>query len=161
MTKFRRTILACIAALVVSPVPQALATSWPIAPVYLDVNNRPTLYDPQPWLHSNGTNLWCPQTRTGSYGSSFFVQPQAWVNYGGTCNGQWGQPANWLRATASSYFANGGVIASQTIWNTTNQWSVTAAVPYNSSAGAYVASATIKDATHSYQFSQCWGTCGT
>jgi hypothetical protein len=159
VNRLRRLAAAFVSVVVISQmtVAPAFAVNWPIPMVWMPVNNR---YDPQPWMHSNGVNLWCPIAQAGTYGNSFIVQPQTWVNYGSTCNGQWPQPAGRLRATAISYRSNGVVIATSTQTNPANTWTVTAAVSYSGIATAYVASATISDQSNAYQFSRCWGVCG-
>jgi hypothetical protein len=158
----RRRILAVVTILVVSqfPTKSVSAISWPIPATFIPANNRS---DPQPWLHSNGSNLWCPKTLTGSFGSAFFTQAQSLVNFGGTCNAFWGAnaPAGRLRAFASRF--NGTMLAQQsTVFSAFNQSAVTASVTHVNSANvAYGSSSTIKDATNSYQFSACFGSCGS
>lgn len=69
-------------------------------------------------------NTWCPKSYDGTYASAYFTQTISYVNYGGTCNAQWGYPpAGTLRAAVNEYGAGGAVYFGGTGWqyNTASQ----------------------------------------
>lgn len=92
-----------------------------------------------PANYGNGVNVWCINQRNGSYGSSFFVHTESWVNYGGTCNGQWGRPAGDLKSRVLGY--NGGSLLSNSGWvdNAANAHTVQADVLHLASVNIYKA----------------------
>ena len=92
-----RRLLAIAAALTFLPISTGTAEAepWPIAP------HSETVISPTGWYGTS--NTWCGVLYEGSYGTAYFAQSQAWVNYGGTCNAQWGRPANRLRARVRTF----------------------------------------------------------
>lgn len=125
-----RVALAVMTAItVMAPISASADTAWPL-PVW---NTRAF----GPTLRSDGAR-WCGQSYGGSYGSSMFYQTEAWVNYGGTCNAQWGQPAGRLTARLTAWTAGSYVNSySGKKTNSSNSWYVQATVPRQSGDSRY------------------------
>lgn len=104
------------------------ATQWPI-PVASYRKFGPDLRSDGAW--------WCGYQQNGSYGASFFGHTMSYVNFGGQCNAQWGQPAGKLWSRAQAF--QGTVVVAQSAWtpNAANAWSVQATVPRVASATKY------------------------
>lgn len=95
MRRFSAVVVAAVLGVAAANAPVISALSWPLPP------QSQLMYGPA--VFQGTANTWCGVDLNGSYTSVFFTQAQAWVNYGGSCNAQWGRPANYLRARAKSY----------------------------------------------------------
>jgi hypothetical protein len=147
------TIVAVIVGAIIGlcSVTQVFADPWPINPNYATPPPPP-----QPWVYPNGVNLWCPRVFNGSYSTVFFSQAQAWVNYGGTCNAQWGQNAGWMIARAKRY--NGVTLTAQS--NVSNAFAATyvqAQVARDTAATTYTAQGDFYDGQKWRSIAACYG----
>jgi hypothetical protein len=122
-------ILAAVvaAAVLVSPV-SVQALTWPIPVETYQQFGPDTRWDGA---------VWCGRIYNGSYGSSYFAQPQTWVNYGGVCNAAWGQPAAYIKARAMAMYAGTVIDASSWVSNSANSNWAQAQVAYHAGATDY------------------------
>lgn len=144
----------CIAVMLCVGPGHAFASGWPLA------TQNTYVFGPE----ANATgNQWCGYFFTTSYGNVFVGQTQSWVNYGGTCNGQWGRPAGYLQNYTAAYVGNTEVRSSGWVSNGNNFSYVQTTVPQVSNANAYATAGLWYNGT-SWQFSNyaryCSGTCG-
>ena len=108
--------------------PTALAAeSWPLA------GRSVQLFGP---ISRADGGVWCGRAFDGSYGSVYFGNAETWVNYGGTCNAQWGQPASWVQSRVRVQ-VNGGIWSQATGTNAANSYVAQATVNRVSFATSY------------------------
>lgn len=95
MKRVAAAAMALVLAFGALDAPPVTALSWPLA------SESQLIYGPA--FYPGTSNIWCGFDLNGSYGSVYFTQTQAWVNYGGSCNATWGRPTNYLRARAKAF----------------------------------------------------------
>ena len=86
------------------------ALAWPV-----------TASETLEYQETTATNHWCGYNYSTSFGNLMVGQAKVRVDFGGTCNADWGRPAGWIKVRMKSINAQGMVIAtSATILNAAN-----------------------------------------
>lgn len=104
MLRTHRASVAVVAVMVLMTATWASdAVAWPLSPATVRVFG--------PRSKGDGA-VWCGDSTTGSYGTSFFATETVKVNYGGVCNAAWGRPHGWIQAGIFAYTSTGVLISS-------------------------------------------------
>lgn len=114
----KRAVLSAAALLILAtviPMSASAHNQYPVSPQ--------TRVLAGPMNYPGTGNTWCPKAFEGSYSTALFAQTVSYVNYGGTCNAQWGYPpAGTLWAIANEYnWGATALLGSNTGYNTVSQ----------------------------------------